>query len=51
MGEPALGPPAFPHRVSALPNPLSPIAHHCLDAAHITFGVVTVGVVRRKVEG
>jgi hypothetical protein len=43
-GEPALGPPAFPHRISALPNPLSPIAHHWLDATHITFGVLTTGV-------
>ena len=48
VGEPALGPPAFPHRVSALPNPLSPIAHHWLDATHITFGVVTAGVYDAK---
>jgi hypothetical protein len=53
VGEPALGPPAFPHRISALPNPLSPIAHHWLDATHISFGVVTAGVYDRrwKVEG
>lgn len=43
-GEPALGPPGFPHRISAMPNPLSPIAHHWLDATHITFGVMTAGV-------
>jgi len=43
-GEPALGPVAFPHRVSALANPIAPIAHHWLDATHITFGVVTTGV-------
>jgi YHS domain-containing protein len=42
--EPALGPVAFPHRVSALPNPLAPISHHWLDATHITFGVVTGAV-------
>ena len=40
-GEPALGPPAYPHRISATPNPLAPISHHWLDATHITFGVVT----------
>jgi hypothetical protein len=40
-GEPALGPAAYPHRPSAMPNPLAPIAHHWLDATHITFGVVT----------
>jgi hypothetical protein len=51
-GEPALGPPGFPHRLSALPNPLAPIAHHWLDATHVTFGVLTTGVFtnRWKVE-
>ena len=43
-GEPALGPPAFPHRLSAMPNPISPIGHHWLDATHITYGVVTAAV-------
>ena len=43
-GEPALGPAAFPHRFSAMPNPLAPIGHHWLDATHITFGVVTAGI-------
>ena len=43
-GEPALGPPALPHRASAMPNPIAPIAHHWLDATHIAFGVVTAGV-------
>jgi hypothetical protein len=42
--EPALGPVAYPHRVSAMPNPLAPIAHHWLDATHVSFGVVTGGV-------
>ena len=52
-GEPALGPVAFPHRLSAMANPLAPISHHWLDATHITFGVVTAGVYdgRWKVEG
>jgi hypothetical protein len=44
VGEPALGPVAFPHRVSALSNPIAPITHHWLDATHITFGVITSGV-------
>lgn len=43
-GEPALGPVAYPHRVSAMPNPLAPIAHHWLDSTHITFGVLTAGL-------
>jgi YHS domain-containing protein len=50
--EPALGPVAYPHRVSAMPNLLAPITHHWLDATHITFGVITGGVYdsRWKVE-
>ena len=43
-GEPALGPVAFPHRLSAMPNPIAPTGHHWLDATHITYGVVTTGV-------
>ena len=44
VGEPALGPVAFPHRVSALPNPVAPLSHHWLDATHVVFGVMTGGV-------
>ena len=44
VGEPALGPVAYPHRVSAMSNPIAPIGHHWLDPTHITFGVVTTGV-------
>jgi hypothetical protein len=44
VGEPALGPVAYPHRISAMPNPLAPIAHHWLDSTHIVFGVLTGGV-------
>jgi hypothetical protein len=47
-GEPALGPPAFPHRASAASNPVAPISHHWLDATHITFGVVTAGLSGRR---
>jgi hypothetical protein len=43
-GEPALGPTAFPHRISAMPNPVAPITHHWLDSTHITYGVVTGGI-------
>jgi hypothetical protein len=52
-GEPALGPTAFPHRVSAIANPLSPVSHHWLDSSHISFGVLTGGVYGHtwKVEG
>jgi hypothetical protein len=47
-GEPALGPTAFPHRISAMPTPLAPITHHWFDATHITYGVVTGGVYGRR---
>jgi hypothetical protein len=43
-GEPALGPVAFPHRLSATPNPLAPLSHHWLDATHIAYGVGTAGI-------
>jgi hypothetical protein len=45
-GEPALGPSAYMHRVSGLDNPETPITHHWLDSTHITYGVVTAGVVK-----
>jgi hypothetical protein len=44
-GEPAFGPPAFMHRMSIMDSPEAPITHHWLDSTHITFGVVTAGVV------
>ena len=43
-GEPALGPVAFMHRLSASFNPDSPLGHHWQDATHITFGVATLGL-------
>ncbi len=46
-GEPAFGPPAFMHRQSILDSPEAPISHHWLDSTHITFGVVTAGIVHR----
>lgn len=42
-GEPALGPPAFMHRISAFNNPDPPLGHHWQDATHILFGAATVG--------
>ena len=44
-GEPAFGPPAFMHRMSVMDSPEAPIAHHWLDSTHISFGVVTGGLV------
>jgi hypothetical protein len=52
-GEPALGPTAFMHRVSASENPTAPLSHHLQDSSHISFGVFTTGVTYRgfKLEG
>ena len=52
-GEPALGPPAFMHRESGMDDPAAPITHHWLDSTHISYGVVTGGLVRGawKIEG
>ncbi|PJJ54620.1 hypothetical protein [Hymenobacter chitinivorans] len=43
-GEPAIGPVAFMHRISAMPNPDAALGHHWQDATHIAFGVATVGL-------
>jgi hypothetical protein len=53
VGEPAMGPVAFPHRPSAMNDPMAPIGHHWQDATHITFGVLTAGVFTHalKLEG
>src|SRR5207247_772095 len=48
VGEPAVGPVAFPHRPSAADDPLAPISHHWQDGTHITFGVVTAGIFTRS---
>jgi hypothetical protein len=49
-GEPALGPPAFMHRPSAMDDPDAPIGHHWQDSTHITFGVATIGAQWRNVK-
>jgi hypothetical protein len=52
-GEPALGPVAFMHRMSASENPSAALAHHLQDSTHISFGVLTTGFTYRwfKLEG
>jgi hypothetical protein len=49
-GEPAFGPPAFMHREAIMDSPEAPISHHWLDSTHISFGVVTAGVVLGRVK-
>jgi hypothetical protein len=50
VGEPALGPVAFPHRPSAEADPFAPLGHHWQDATHITYGVVTAGLFTRSLK-
>jgi hypothetical protein len=44
VGDPALGPDAYPHRMSAESNPLAPLAHHLQDSTHIAYEVMTGGL-------
>jgi hypothetical protein len=46
VGDPALGPAAYPHRASASEDPLAPLGHHLEDATHISDDVVTAGLTR-----
>jgi hypothetical protein len=48
VGEPALGPVAYPHRPSAAADPFAPLAHHWQDATHTSFGVLTAGLFTRR---
>jgi hypothetical protein len=43
IGEPALGPVAYPHRLSASENPTAPLSHHNQDSTHIAADVITAG--------
>src|SRR5688572_9248104 len=47
-GDPALGPPGYPHRPSAIANPIAPVTHHWLESAHGAFGVLTVGAYNQR---
>lgn len=49
MGDPAMGPIAYPHRASAAENPIAPLGHHLQDSTHIADDVVTVGLTYRNV--
>ena len=49
VGDPALGPPAFPHRASADENPLAVLGHHLQDSTHISGSVFTLGAAYRWV--
>jgi hypothetical protein len=44
VGDPALGPVAYPHRVSAAELPQATLSHHLQDSSHIVNEVLTAGL-------
>lgn len=44
VGDPAMGPSAYPHRASAAENPVASLGHHLQDSTHIANDVVTGGL-------
>jgi hypothetical protein len=48
VGDPAMGPTAYPHRISSSENPLAPLGHHLEDSTHISNDVVTAGFTYKK---
>lgn len=44
VGDPAMGPTAYPHRASAFENPVATLGHHQEDSTHLADEVVTAGV-------
>ena len=55
MGDPAMGPTAYPHRASASEDPMATLGHHLQDSTHISDDVITGGftykVARIEVSG
>jgi hypothetical protein len=43
VGDPAIGPTAYPHRLSASEDPIAALGHHQEDSTHIAFNVLTAG--------
>ncbi len=46
VGDPAIGPTAYPHRASAFENPVGTLGHHQEDSTHIAYDVITLGFTR-----
>ena len=47
VGDPALGPVAFPHRASAFELPQATLSHHWQDSTHIADNVATIAISRK----
>jgi hypothetical protein len=48
VGDPAMGPSAYPHRASASEDPVASLGHHLQDSTHIANDVVTGGLAYKK---
>ena len=48
-GEPALGPPSYPHRPSSSEDPIAVLGHHQQDSTHIADNVITAGITQGPV--
>jgi len=44
VGDPAMGPTAYPHRASASEDPVATLGHHLQDSTHISYDVLTAGL-------
>ncbi|ADW68451.1 hypothetical protein [Granulicella tundricola] len=53
VGDPAIGPTAYPHRLSASEDPIAALGHHQEDSTHIAFNVFTAGLTYKtlRIEG
>ncbi len=47
VGDPAIGPTAYPHRQSASEDPIAALGHHQQDSTHIAFNVLTAGLTHK----
>ena len=47
IGDPAIGPTAYPHRLSASEDPIAALGHHQEDSTHIAYNVLTAGLTWR----
>ena len=48
VGDPAIGPTAYPHRESASEDPIAALGHHQQDSTHIAFNVLTAGATWKR---
>lgn len=48
IGDPAIGPTAYPHRTSASEDPMATLGHHLEDSTHVAADVVTAGFAYKK---